>query len=154
MSAQTGRNAAAPRVPDGGFTLLELLVGLALAALLMAAIPAAIRLGTRTLNQAEALTNDAADRAALEFVAERLAETMALYERAADGRLRVAFYGDARSIGFVTPATMDPRDEPTGGLFLMELARQETTSRMVLRWQPFRPGLTKAPGATGTRPAG
>lgn len=136
--------AAEPPGCSAGFTLLELLVALALAALLMAAVPAAMRLGARSLSQAEALTNDAADRAALGFVAERMAETMALYERGADGRLKVAFTGNATSIGFVAPATMDPRQDPPAGLFLMELAVDD--ARMLLRWQPFRPGLVQAPG--------
>lgn len=140
----------APRARDAGFTLLELLVGLALAALLMAAVPSAIRLSARALDRAEALSNEAADRAALTFIAERLAETMALYERGPDGRLKVAFTGDAHAIGFVTATVMDPRDDPAGGLFLIELAHQAPTSQAVLRWQPFRPGLT-TPASAGPR---
>ena len=140
--------AAEPPGCSAGFTLLELLVALALAALLMAAVPAAMRLGARSLSQAEALTNDAADRAALAFVADRLAETMALYERGADGRLKVAFTGNADRISFVTPATMEPRDDPPAGLFLMQLVIDDQRSRLLLRWQPFRPGLIKASGVT------
>ena len=140
--------AAAP-TPDAGFTLLELMVALALAALLMAAIPGAIRLGTRALNQAELMSNDAADRAALDFVAERLTEAMVLYERAADGRLKVAFDGAANTLGFVSAASMDPGHETPSGVFLMQLGLANADSgsgRLMLRWQPFRPGLTNAPG--------
>jgi general secretion pathway protein J len=141
--------AASPR-SDAGFTLLELMVALALAALLMAAIPGAIRLGTRALNQAEVMSNDAADRAALDFVAERLTETMVLYQRAADGRLKVAFDGGATTLGFVSAATMDPAHETPSGVFLMQLGvatADGAGGRLMLRWQPFRPGLTKASDA-------
>ena len=147
MSSSTPQTAG--DADDAGFTLLELMVALALAALLMAAMPGAIRLGTRALNQAEVLSNDAADRAALDFVAERLTETMVLYERAADGRLKVAFDGDVDALGFVSAASMDPADDTPAGVFLMELAltgAENGSRRLMLRWQPFRPGLTKAAG--------
>jgi prepilin-type N-terminal cleavage/methylation domain-containing protein len=131
---------------DAGFTILELLVTLALAAMMMAAIPGAIRLGTLSLNRAETLTHDAADRAAVEFIAERLSETLARYERGTDGRLKVAFTGEAQAIGFVAPATMDPSSEAPAGVFLMQLALVRTDvepGRIMLRWQPFRPGSVK-----------
>jgi prepilin-type N-terminal cleavage/methylation domain-containing protein len=142
MSDGSSPRTAGP-VSDSGFTLLELLLALALAALLMAAMPGAIRLGTQALNQAEVLSEDAADRAALDFVVERLTETMVLYERAADGRLKAAFYGEANAIGFVAAAMMDPAHETPAGVFLMELGLADAgngSRRLMLRWQPFRSG--------------
>jgi prepilin-type N-terminal cleavage/methylation domain-containing protein len=132
---------------DGGFTLFELLVSLVLAGLLMAAMPGAIRLGARALGQAEVLTDDAADHATLDFVAERVAETMALYERGADGRLRVAFSGAKHAMGFVAPATMNADAEIPAGVFLFQLALVKSDTpvgRLMLRWQPFRTGLATA----------
>jgi general secretion pathway protein J len=135
-----------PPSGDSGFTILELLVALVLAAMLMAAVPGAIRLATLSLNQAETLTNDAADRAVMEFVTERLTEALTLYERGIDGRLKVAFTGEAQVLGFVAPATMDPRSEVPAGIFLMQLALVRTDGepgRIMLRWQPFGPSSVK-----------
>jgi prepilin-type N-terminal cleavage/methylation domain-containing protein len=146
MTVAAQKSVTEPHRGDAGFTLLELLVALALTALLMAAVPAALRIGTRAINQAEVLTNDAADRAAIDFVAERLTEAMTLYERGADGRLQVAFSGAANAIGFVTSTVMDPRGAAPAGIFLMELGLDRADGelgRLVLRWQPFRPGQAK-----------
>jgi general secretion pathway protein J len=148
MHANSGAHATREPSREGGFTLLELLVALVLTALIMAMMPGAIRLGARALNQAEVLTNDAADRATLDFVAERLAETAALYQRGGDGRLTVAFSGTAHAIGFVASATMDSGAEASAGLYLFELALvrlDNQVGRMMLRWQPFRSTLTAVP---------
>jgi general secretion pathway protein J len=147
MTVLAQKDMTKPRHGDAGFTLLELLVALTLAAMLMAAVPSALRIGTRAINQAEVLTNDAADRAALDFLAERLTEAMTLYERGVDGRLQVAFSGAANAIGFVASAVMDSHGEAPAGIFLMELALDRIDGelgRLVLRWQPFRPGQAKA----------
>jgi general secretion pathway protein J len=149
MRPRTLHDAARAEARQAGFTLLELLVGLALMALLMAAVPPALRIAARALDQSQALTNEAADQAALDFLGERLGQTMSLFERGEDGRLRIVFSGEPNRISFVAPGAMDPNADPPAGLFLLELRLTQTDTRqqLMLRWQPFRTGQAAGGGA-------
>lgn len=109
------RQSATPA--DAGFTLLEMVVALALLALLLAAMPGALRLGFRALGAAGDLERDAARQAAMDFIEQRLALTSPIYEHRADGRLRIAFRGERTSVGFVAPAASGP----ASGLYQFEL---------------------------------
>lgn len=89
---------------DAGFTLVEMLVALALLALMLASMPSALRLGLRALSAAEDLERAAARQAATDFMEQRLVQASPIYEHRADGRSRVAFRGDATSVTFIAPA--------------------------------------------------
>ena len=125
---------------DAGFSLIELLVSIGLLALMLAAMPAAVRLGGRAMNITADLDRDAANQAATEFVERRLAQAMSIYERGADGRLQIVFQGVPDRIAFVAPATLGP----AGGLFWFELkasgAPAAANRGVVLSWTVFRPG--------------
>ena len=89
---------------DAGFTVLELLVALALLALMLAAMPSALRLGARALSAAVDLERNAERRAAMDFIEQRLVQASPIYEHRADGRSRIAFRGAATAVTFVAPA--------------------------------------------------
>lgn len=124
---------------DSGFTMLELLVALALFALLLAALPATLQMGRRAAQTATALDRTAADTVAIGFVRERIAEALPLMQRDDKGALRIAFRGEANSLTFVSPVV----DGPMGsGLFLAELgsrAVNEDHAALVMAWRPFTP---------------
>ena len=131
------RNSASKA--DAGFTLVEMLVALALTALIFAAMPSALRLGFRALSAAEDLERDAARQAAIDFIEQRLVQATPIYEHRADGRSRVVFRGDATSIAFIEPAASGAKS----GLYQFELTvATDGAGRngVAATFTPYRPG--------------
>jgi len=128
-----------PLVSQAGFSVLELLISLALLALIFAGAPAALRLGQRAWETSEDLDRIGTATAALSFIEQRLLQAMPLYERLDDGRLRIAFNGSADSISFIAPARIG---ENGGGLYRFELtggAAADARRGLQLRWTLYRP---------------
>jgi Prokaryotic N-terminal methylation motif len=128
------------RYTEVGLTLIELLVALALTALIMAAMPTALRLANRALGTVDSLDRDDAESAALDLVSRNLTQTLAIYERGRDGRLQVLFRGETNALTFVAPATLGP----AGGVFRFELTTVEVTTGkpgvdVMLAWTLYRP---------------
>ena len=135
---------------DAGFSLLEMIVSIGLMALILSAMPAAIRLATRALNAVQGVDRNFANHTALDFVEQRLGEALSIYDRGADGRLQIVFRGEVDSLTFVAPAAIGPE----GGLYRFELrALQEPDADITalasssssnglglhLSWNEFRP---------------
>jgi prepilin-type N-terminal cleavage/methylation domain-containing protein len=122
---------------DAGFTLLEIIVCIGLLALILSAMPAALRLGSRALNVIDKVDRDFANRMSIDFLAQRLTQTIAIYDRGADGRLKVMFQGKANAILFVAPAVLGS----SGGLYLFEVkpdSRPLDKPMMMLKWTEYR----------------
>ena len=119
--------------------MLELLVSLALLALILAAIPGALQMGRRAWQTSEQIDRSGSVAVVSSFIENRIARAMPLFRRAADGAARVAFVGEPGRIVFVAPSV----DGPMGaGLFLFDLttrASEGASSALVLKWSIYRP---------------
>ena len=100
-------------------------------------MPAALRLGSRALNVIDTVDRDFANRMSIDFLAQRLTQTIAIYDRGADGRLKVMFQGKASAISFVAPAVLGS----SGGLYLFEVKPESgplEKRMMMLNWTEYR----------------
>jgi prepilin-type N-terminal cleavage/methylation domain-containing protein len=124
---------------EAGFTLLELLVSLALLALILAAIPSALQMGRRAWQTSEQIDRSGSVAVVSSFIENRIARAMPLFRRTADGTARVVFLGTPGNIVFVAASV----DGPMGaGLFLFDLTTRVTEAggnALVLKWSAYRP---------------
>lgn len=104
---------------DAGFTLLELLLSLALLALIAAVASSGLRFGARAWQGAAELDQAAESGAVRNWLEQRLAEAMPLYEREPSGNIRIAFEGAADRLLFLAPAAGGPG---VGGVYRHEIA--------------------------------
>lgn len=91
------------RHSENGFTLIEVLVSLALFALILTLLPGSLKLGRRAWEAAGDIGDRANAEAALSFAGQRLAEAMPLVQAGPDGTLGLAFKGSARTVSFIAP---------------------------------------------------
>jgi general secretion pathway protein J len=135
---------------EAGFTLLEMLVSLALAALLFALVPGTLKFAQRWAATAAALDRSSRADAGLRFIEQRLAETTAIYERGDDGRLRIIFSGEPDKVTFMAPVKFDAA---ASGLAQLELKIAE--GGLALAWTPWRPAVAgddaRSPAPTKSR---
>ena len=94
--------------PDAGFTLIEVLVSLALLALLLALLAGGLRYARSTWDATARLDELAAADMVETFLRARLAEAMPLYEQRKAGMVRALFSGAGDSMSFVAPAPNGP----------------------------------------------
>lgn len=144
--------AGEPRLSrDAGLTLIELLVALALLALMMVALPGSLQLANRAWRTSAELTARPHDEATLRFVEQRLSEALPLQETNAEGARVMAFLGTATSLAFVAPLADGPAG---GGLYRFEIAAsvlEEGSIRQPrLRITRFREAGLPAGAATPT----
>lgn len=103
---------------SGGFTLMEMLLGMALLGLLTLALFSALRFGTQSWERAEAKAAQVVDLAIVETVLRReVAKAFPLRVGQANEN-KIAFEGDAEGLKFFTAL---PAHFSTGGLSLVEL---------------------------------
>lgn len=88
---------------EDGFTLVEMLVSLALIVLLLAMLPNALGLGRRAWEAHEDVGQRLAAVAALGVLEQRLAEAVPAFAAETGG---IAFRGDAQELSFVAPARL------------------------------------------------
>lgn len=96
---------------ESGFSLLELVIALALLALLMALLPPAVRMAKRASAFATQLSATSGTATSMVAVERLLREAMPQIERDDNGALKIAFDGTATSLSFVAPVS----DGPFGG---------------------------------------
>jgi prepilin-type N-terminal cleavage/methylation domain-containing protein len=97
---------AHPFKNDDGVTLIELIVALALLALLMSYAPGALNLGRTALSTSTELDQRATLFAARSALANRLAAAVAVFDIAENAAGQLAFAGSANAISFVS--ALDP----------------------------------------------
>jgi prepilin-type N-terminal cleavage/methylation domain-containing protein len=97
---------AQPIKDDHGVTLIELIVALALLALLMSYAPSALNLGRTALSTSTELDQRATLFAARSALANRLAAAVAAFDVAENAAGQIAFTGSANAISFVS--ALDP----------------------------------------------
>lgn len=124
---------------EAGFTLLELLVSLVLTALLMAAVPPALKFAGRGVAVAAELDRRAHADAALAFVEQRLSEATAIYGRGDDGRLQIIFKGEAQTVSFVAPLSFKAGDSGFARYTIGLGNDSEGHAGLLLTWSPWRP---------------
>lgn len=129
---------------DAGFTLIELIVALAILALLASMFPGAFAVGQRaweTVRRVERLDADAAARA---FVEQRLMEALPVRVADAGGVRHSGFRGEARRISFIAPSASGPAG---GGLYQYVLSGERTGDRdaLVLVQRPVSAAASLAP---------
>ncbi len=101
-------NAAANRLVKGcaGFTLLELLVSLALMALIMTYLSSSISTGRRAWETAQSLEDPQTVEAVRRFVSQRLAQSMPLLVRLPNSQqAAILFDGRSAAVSFVSTVT-------------------------------------------------
>jgi general secretion pathway protein J len=132
---------------DSGLTLVELLVALALAALTMALLPGALRLGYRAWEAQGELEHASEASLALHAIEQRLAAALPVYEVEAESRaFSLVFRGTASMLEFVAATESGPAG---GGLYRWRLtpAKADGTGLSLLI-APYAPGGAATPGET------
>jgi type II secretory pathway pseudopilin PulG len=137
---------------EAGFTFIEALVVLTIAALAIALVPGAIGLGKRALETAAALERSVSDRRAMSAVTTRIAAARPTFQTGADGLATLVFEGRPDRLRFVTEFSDGPHG---GGLYAAELAMAPDQSALVLSLTPYplRQGETVPARRTVLMPA-
>lgn len=123
------------RRSQAGFTLLELLIAIALTSLVVLSLPAVFQFARRSAAALADADRRASDRAALAFVEHRLEEVTPAERRDRSGQRTIAFKGEADRIGFVAPLAFLHEDS---GLAEYELSFSGQAG-LVMSWRPWRP---------------
>lgn len=135
-----------------GFSLLEVLVALALLTLIMIAMPGTLQLGRRAWDSSDTIDRAGSAAIAVGFVQNRISRSMPLQQKRADDSRHVAFDGRPNAITFVAPSIDGP---PGAGLFIFELATSAGTGAqdiLLLRWWPYQPAFEDSrPAPVGER---
>lgn len=106
---RTRGTSAAQCRREAGFTLVELLVALALLALSVAMLPGALRLGARAWDAQTELERASDAGLALHAIEQKLATALLLQDLDPEtGQLRFGFSGDARRLNFLAASDTGP----------------------------------------------
>lgn len=127
-----------PAQGQDGFTLLELLVSLALLALLVAGLAPSLRIGSQAWDLvAHNASEDAEMQTAQEFIRHSIASTYPAAFIDEDGHRHLAFAGAADSLAMVTPM---PAYLGLGGLQVIRigLTAREGRRDLTAIWAPLR----------------
>lgn len=131
----TGCAVPGPGNRDDGFTLIELIVSLAILGLLLASLPGAFRLGQRAWETTARIDRSEDRMAARSFLEQRLAEALPVSIPDPTGQRQFAFEGDGRRLRFVAQSATGPAG---GGLYSFDLTIEPGTGgdALVLRQVP------------------
>lgn len=138
--------------PEHGFTLIEALVVLTIAAFAFAMAPLAISLGQKSLSVAGELERRVSTQRVVHAITDRIAAARPIFETRADGLAALAFDGTSDRVQFITEFAEGPAG---GGLYRAELAFDSGSSRITLTLTPYINGNTSfaTPTAIPLEPA-
>lgn len=129
------------REPRAGFTLLELLVSMALLGLLGLLLGGAFHMATTHVGRRQEALDRSAELVATEaFLRERLAAAIPAVPQGW-GEGAVLFDGEADGLSFVAPA---PDSVPAGGFLVYTIVHAD--DGLVLRWRPYDGTVPEGPG--------
>ncbi|MGH6893625.1 MAG: PulJ/GspJ family protein [Dongiaceae bacterium] len=130
----------APLAAEQGFTLVELLVGLILMALISVILFGGLRFGMRAWEAGSDHIDDATRIELVQNLLRRQVSQARLPPQAADTGPVAAFVGGADSLMFIAPL---PAHRGRGGSYLFRLTQRESDRRSVLTlaWHLYRPEL-------------
>ena len=111
----------APR-NDAGFTVLELLVALAICAVVVAFIPSTLRLGQRVWESDARFRGQEGLAAFRHAIEDRLEQAMPVFVRDPTAGLRIDFEGAPDHLAFVAPSSLGPAG---GGVYRFVLSADE-----------------------------
>lgn len=138
----------ARRPPQGGFTLVEVLVSLTILAMVLGLLLTGLRMGGRSLQAVELSTAESEQLFQSQHLLRDLLEQIEPYLQVdAQGRKTLVFAGDQRSLSFVAPAS---RSLGWAGLLHYQLTlkpsdRRQGESELVMRYWPT--GVATGEGA-------
>lgn len=133
-----------------GFTLVELLVAMAILGLLMTAAFGSLRLGSKSLTAGVARADEVHDfRSSADFLRRQFAHLTPLIRQTGRER-RIAFAGSPDAVRFIAPA---PDASNGAGLVAVTVAidRETDDAAVWLGIAPFDPGSEEWFGGTETR---
>lgn len=129
---------------ESGFTLIEVLVSLALLALVLVLAAGGVRYARSTWNAAARLDEHSGSEMSETFLRARLAEAMPLYEQRRAGVMQVLFHGTRDTMSFVAPA---PNGPAGAGLYRYTLeavpAANPALSSLIVNVAPHQGTLTE-----------
>lgn len=130
----------APPVAAQGFTLVELLVGLTLMALISVILFGGLRFGIRAWEVGGERIEQASRVEMVQNLLRRQVSQASRLPESADAGSVVPFVGEAESLVFIAPL---PVQRGLGGLYLFHLTQRENDGRLdlALAWQLYRPEL-------------
>jgi general secretion pathway protein J len=118
-----------------GFTLAELLVAIAILALLSTLLFGGLRFGTRAWERAEVHADHASEIQVVQaFLRRRLSEAAPVRKDDGGSKPLIVFDGDAMHLSFVT---VMPVHLETGGYANLDLEFRREAGALVLRWRPY-----------------
>jgi hypothetical protein len=117
---------------------MEMLVAIAILALVLAALPGAFRLAHRTWDATAVLDRQARQEGAHRFVRARLAEAMPLFEQSTTGLVHLLFSGTSDAVSFVAPSANGPQG---AGLyrFTLQARARGAGSALIATVAPYTP---------------
>ena len=118
-------STSARRRHQGGFMLIEVLIGLALLALTVALLPSGLRLGLKAWTSRGDLDRMEGLAMTVNALEQRISQALPLFERDKRGGVRVLFEGDHSTLSFVGPVETGPAGS---GLFHARLAPHSSSA--------------------------
>lgn len=125
-----------------GFTLIELIIAMALIGMALAIGFSALRLAARSMESTDRLVNDLEElRVARAVVQRQLSQALPLRESLVERQIN--FHGESQQLEFIAPAPA--QGERLAGLYQyrLRMATKGEKQGLLLEYQPYEPGLPR-----------
>jgi prepilin-type N-terminal cleavage/methylation domain-containing protein len=129
---------------ESGFTLIEVLVTLALLALVLALAAEGVRYARSTWNAAAKLDQHSSSEMSETFLRARLAEAMPIYEQRKAGVMQILFQGTREAVSFVAPAPNGPAGAGLYRYTLEAVAAAAAQHSLIVKLAPHQGTLAEA----------
>lgn len=125
---------------ESGFTVLELIVSLAVLSLILAVIPSTLQLARRAWQLSNQIEVSSGEEAAAAYLERTLTSVTPVYERGGQGGRTLAFAGDTAALRFVAEGSIGGG---MAGPHVHELTVDDA-GRLTISRVPFIAGVTAA----------